>query len=37
VCFPFAFLKPPFRERKKEGWGRSSGETQPKMRGREQF
>jgi hypothetical protein len=31
VCFPFAFLKLPFRERKKEGWWRTSGEIQPNM------
>jgi hypothetical protein len=37
VCFPFAFLKVPFMEKKKKGWWRSSGEIQPKMCGREQF
>jgi hypothetical protein len=37
VCFPFAFSKPPFREKRKEGWGRSGRETQPKMWGRERL
>jgi hypothetical protein len=30
MCFPFAFLKPLFRERKKEGFGRSGRKLSPK-------
>jgi hypothetical protein len=37
VCFPFAFLKQPFRERKKEGWWKSDREIQPQMRARVWF